>query len=399
MLSRMKFEIEPLVAEILNQLPESVWVSDSTTFFDPAIGGGQFVRAIEQRLRDNGHNDANIRSRVFGFEESELHIRFAVNKYNLVGQYVCKPYEKFFELDDTMKFDVVIGNPPYQDKKGNENSTNSADLYAKFVIKNIELSKNFIALVIPSAWTGPKNSNLKKVVFEDNQPIILNTHKDKWFDVFMNTCYFVTTKGRKGQTLLTDNYDNKVSVVLDSDFAVPTDLSVLAIQNKINSFAKKGNLSKNWLRGHLHLNQIKSVSKGVEFIEAVGSKNAGLTISVINPAVETTGAGLHKVVIPNMGSTDTIGNIKIADSSQVGGHSVVFLTTRNTKESTNLKAYLESKLMRWVIKAVKISTPNSKKVFSFVPSIDLSKLWSDEDLYQHFGLTQEEIDYVEANGK
>jgi site-specific DNA-methyltransferase (adenine-specific) len=398
MLERIK-NIKGLVNEVLDNLPEAVWTSPSTTFFDPAIGGGQFVAEIERRLRAHGHSDENIRTRVYGFEYTNALVDIAVNMNKLVGQYARKSYEKFFELDNTMKFDVVVGNPPYQDKKGNENSTNSADLYAKFVIKNIELSKNFIALVIPSAWTGPKNSNLKKVVFEDNQPIILNTHKDKWFDVFMNTCYFVTTKGRKGQTLLTDNYDNKVSVVLDSNFAVPTDLSVLAIQNKINSFAKKGNLSKNWLRGHLHLNQVASVSKGVEFIEAVGAKNAGLTISIIDPKVETTGLGLHKVVIPNMGSTDTIGNIKIANPSQVGGHSVVFLTTKNTTESTNLKTYLESKLMRWVIKAVKISTPNSKKVFSFVPSVDLLKSWTDKDLYQYFGLTQEEIEYVESNIK
>ena len=64
MLSRLKFEIDPLVAEILDHLPESVWTSTSTTFFDPAIGGGQFVRAIEQRLRRYGHSDANIRKRV-----------------------------------------------------------------------------------------------------------------------------------------------------------------------------------------------------------------------------------------------------------------------------------------------------------------------------------------------
>ena len=83
MLSRLKFEIDPLVAEILDHLPESVWTSTSTTFFDPAIGGGQFVRAIEQRLRRYGHSDANIRKRVFGFEESNLHIRFAVISTNL----------------------------------------------------------------------------------------------------------------------------------------------------------------------------------------------------------------------------------------------------------------------------------------------------------------------------
>jgi type I restriction-modification system DNA methylase subunit len=148
----MKFEIELLVEEMLDQLPASVWASNSTTFFDPAIGGGQFVRAIEQRLRVCGHSDANIHSRVFGFEESDLHIRFAVNKYNLVGQYVRKTYEKFFELDNTMKFDVVIGNPPY-----NSNDTSRADkahrgqgdnLAKKFTVKSLELTKQFLFFII-----------------------------------------------------------------------------------------------------------------------------------------------------------------------------------------------------------------------------------------------------------
>jgi hypothetical protein len=98
---------------MLDHLPDRVWSNDTATFFDPAIGGGQFVRAIEQRLRAHGHSDSNIRKRVFGFEESELHIRYAVNKHKLVGQYAKKPYDKFLEMDDTMKFDVVIGNPPF----------------------------------------------------------------------------------------------------------------------------------------------------------------------------------------------------------------------------------------------------------------------------------------------
>ena len=87
MLSRMKFEIDDLVTEILDQLPQSIWTSDSTTFIDPALGGGQFVRAIEQRLRSYGHNDDNIKRRVFGCESSKLNVKYAVNKYKLIGNY------------------------------------------------------------------------------------------------------------------------------------------------------------------------------------------------------------------------------------------------------------------------------------------------------------------------
>jgi len=107
----MKFETEGLVTEMLDQLPQSVWTDPTATFLDPAIGGGQFVREIEQRLRAAGHSDVSIASRVFGFEDSMLHIRFAVNKHGLKGSYIKKSYEDFFQMDG-MRFDVIVGNPP-----------------------------------------------------------------------------------------------------------------------------------------------------------------------------------------------------------------------------------------------------------------------------------------------
>ncbi len=66
MLSRLKFAIAPLVKEILDNLPDSIWTSSSTTFLDPAMGGGQFLVEIERRLRVAGHSDENIANRVFG---------------------------------------------------------------------------------------------------------------------------------------------------------------------------------------------------------------------------------------------------------------------------------------------------------------------------------------------
>ena len=67
MLSRIKFEITPLVNKMLDQLPSEVWTSTTTTFFDPAIAGGQFVREIERRLLEAGHSRdrrASCRERV-----------------------------------------------------------------------------------------------------------------------------------------------------------------------------------------------------------------------------------------------------------------------------------------------------------------------------------------------
>jgi hypothetical protein len=201
MLSRIKFEIDQIAEEILDRLPTDVWISDSTTFFDPAIGGGQFVRAVEYRLRSHGHSDENIRKRVFGFEESDPHIRYAVNKHKLVGQYKRKPYNKFLEMDDTMKFDVVIGNPPFNSAKknrddidGNGGTGGNSRLYKHFREKSLDLLKPNGVL----AFVSLKNI-AKDLMVDGNQIDLINlmTEKDYWNGEKFNTLYFIERNGPK----------------------------------------------------------------------------------------------------------------------------------------------------------------------------------------------------------
>jgi type I restriction-modification system DNA methylase subunit len=154
-LGRLKFDIAPLVEEILDQLPREVWSSSTTTFLDPAIGGGQFVAGIERRLRDAGHTDKNIASRVYGYESNYMRINYAVNKYNLVGSYTNNKFIE--EKNNPMKFDVIIGNPPYQNshKKDSESKRKVGNkLWYQFVFKADELVKpnGHVALVTPTQW-------------------------------------------------------------------------------------------------------------------------------------------------------------------------------------------------------------------------------------------------------
>ena len=91
MIFRLKLEITELVTEMVSKLPESLFINDSTTFFDPSMGGGQFVQAIEYRLRKHGHSDSNIKNRVFGIEKSLLRVNYAVNSRKLVGSILLTP--------------------------------------------------------------------------------------------------------------------------------------------------------------------------------------------------------------------------------------------------------------------------------------------------------------------
>lgn len=240
MLSRIKFEIEPMVEDMLNQLPMGMWTSKTSTFFDPAIGGGQFVRAIEHRLRSHGHSDKNISQRVFGFEDSELHIRYAVNKYQLVGQYVKKPYEKFLEMDNTMKFDVVVGNPPFQ--KSN-NDAKRWTLWEQFVKKAFELSDH-VAMVTPQSITSPGPFALIK-----DRVDVINIDVSKHFNVGSTFCYFVANnKTTPGMTKLITGgteFSVDVSKLPFLPFVINEDTL-----EQINWLKQR--TPKKWKRGELH---------------------------------------------------------------------------------------------------------------------------------------------------
>jgi type I restriction-modification system DNA methylase subunit len=50
------FTPELLVEEMLNQLPEELFISNTTTFLDPCFGTGTFLKAIVNKLKKYGHN-------------------------------------------------------------------------------------------------------------------------------------------------------------------------------------------------------------------------------------------------------------------------------------------------------------------------------------------------------
>jgi hypothetical protein len=138
MLSRLKFEFDPLITEILDQFPDTIWESKTTTFLDPAMGGGQIVHKIEEKLRTFGHSDKNISKRVFGYETNILRVNFAINKHKLIGQYSVKEFLTAEEVAD--KFDIIVGNPPYTDGK--------KILYSHYFTKALQVAKT-AAIIMP----------------------------------------------------------------------------------------------------------------------------------------------------------------------------------------------------------------------------------------------------------
>jgi site-specific DNA-methyltransferase (adenine-specific) len=404
MLSRMKFEIEQLVEEMIDQLPASVWTSDSTTFFDPAIGGGQFVRAIEQRLRAQGHSDENIRQRVFGFEESELHIRFAVNKHKLVGQYTRKPYEKFLELDNDMKFDVVVGNPPYEATTEDGRKDQANNLWSKFTKKSLESVEDngHFAFIIPASWLSPAadigkgkhGTRFFNDYFQKYKTLTININEcARHFDVGSTFSYFVlekTTAANFVTNVITA--DSKYNIDLRTIHYLPKTMNPLAISiNKkvLDQPVKFGIVGNNLPESRLTESTVQSASFPIPAYHTSGK--GGTYRYFKNPIVT---ANKPKVIISISGNYSPI--YDLGGMSFTGMCVVYYLQNNDSMDS--IKSYLNSKLIKFILDENKY-TGWVSPVISDLPDVSKTKIWSDVDLYQHFKLTKDEIDYIESNVK
>jgi hypothetical protein len=403
----MKFEIELLVEEMLDQLPKSIWTNSSTTFFDPAIGGGQFVRAIEKRLKLEGHSDSNIHKRVFGFEDSNLHVRFAVNKHNLVGQYVKKPYDRFLELEDTMKFDVVIGNPPYQDNAGQNT------LYPKFYAKAVKLTKTdgYVAMITPPAIIpglfGVKDPDGIKMPdpIKIEKIAIGNRVKKHFSGVSSEFCYFILNNTSSSNSQV--SIDTDAGSIVSSGPLFPKSVQAESInlaQGIINKCFKFGNDPYKATSGD-HGKSAYADTNGndlaVESISTDGTvKTRNITWTKPHPHYNRA-----KVIMPLYGKVAHIDRShKLVSAAQektengnLTGHNICTILTNSDSESESLVSLLESRLQRFfnsVTNESRAQYINFVKNFIGVP---LNQIWTDDSLEKFLGLTDEERCWLDAN--
>lgn len=370
MLSRMKFEIDALVNEMLDQLPVSVWTSDSTTFFDPAIGGGQFVREIESRLRSYGHSDVNIRGRVFGFEESDLYIRYAVNKYNLVGQYVRKPYNKFFELDNTMKFDVVIGNPPYQDgtKDGGQNK-----IYNQFSKKALDLLKSNGTLAFITPTSVLKESKRFSLVGMDHLKIV-DFRANNHFDVGIGICWWLIDKNYVGEVSVYNNdgvsKQNNTDVIYDYSIVNESFAKLYESLKKVTDTPDKRMFAQNNFGPALSKNKTKDHIYSLHKLE---DKKVKLTYWSSREPYYNTEKKL------SIGMTKSLTDDACYVSKDNFDPGYMTIGIKNNKEIDNIKSFILSDyFIEHCNKWKSLDGYGYNYGLKYLPPFDTSKQWTNE---------------------
>lgn len=113
----------------------------------------------------------------------------------------------------------------------------------------------------------------------------------------------------------------------------------------------------------------------------------------------------HKVLAPKAqgdGGKTAIDEIKpiYAEPDSVCTQTYIVIATFDSEqEAQNLISYIRTKLFRFLVSLKKVTQDATKKVYSLVPLQDFSQQWSDELLYKKYGLSDDEIAYIESRIK
>lgn len=467
-----------IVNQMLDLLPNELWSNKETTFLDPFTKSGVFLREIAKRLNagleeqipDQQERINHIlKNQIYGMAITELTGLLARRSLycskNADGKYsICNKFENekgnilfdrvehtwendkcvycgtsrvldrgnelethayFFihknNMEDLykMKFDVIIGNPPYQLSDGGGRDSGAISLYNRFIDQAKKLEPNYISMIVPARWySGGKGLNS----FRDD---MLNDRRIEELHDFPETsdcfpglnirggvCYFLWNKKYNGDCKVVNykkakplstmkrplleregnlfiRYNNAISILnkvqlkkestlgeivsarkpfgLDSNFQDFKKVNIGEFNIYLHRFGDDGYIS------------IKQVVKNSDLVDKIK-----VIVSKASPGGDTYPHQiLTKPIIAqeNSACTETYLIIECVDTLE---------------EAKNLVSYVSTKFFRFLILLIKNTQNISRGVFAYVPVQDYKENWTDEKLFEKYGITLEEQSFIDS---
>lgn len=493
-----------LANRMIDLLPEELFHNPKTTFLDPFCKSGVFLREIVKRL-DVGLQeiipdrqeriDHILHKQVFGIAITELTSylsrrsvycsKSADNKYSV--SHFDKPegnikyhtlhhtwengkckycgasqsvYDRgddaeqyayqFIHTDNpktlfNMKFDVIIGNPPYQLSFGLDgtNSSNALSIYNLFIDKAIKLRPMYIVMITPSRWMTRSAQGISDQWVDDK----LNSNKFRIMHDFLSSkeCfpnlsnpikggvnYFLWESGYVGKCNYYLHLADSNQIIHRFDYlntmntgVLIRDKEALNILSKIKDiegnyydevqfnfsglvspkhfFDNSSLLTSNWKGFELN----KSTSANIKYYVSRNVNSLGYAWIRENQIPKNREVShLHKVYIPAAGGSgidsQILGHPFYGEPNSVCSQTYLVIgydvyKHKFTKEQCeNIISYIKTKFFRYLVSIKKKTQNGPRGVYQFVPMQDFSHPWTDEMLYKKYGLTEEEIAFIES---
>jgi type II restriction endonuclease, putative len=439
--SNLVFTPREIVTKMLNILEDEnpgIFSNPNLTFCDLHIKSGLYLAEIAKRLNKGlekviRDKDARIKhifeKQLYGFTPSKViesiatnyvYGDFNVSKENIKERDLVKEFKEGRKLD--MKFDVIIGNPPYQEDIG---AGSEYPIYQYFMEEAYKTS-NKVCLITPARFLFNAGGTPKKW----NNKMLNDEHlKVEYYE--QNSANIFPETDIKGGIAITYRDSNKVFGKIGTFTHFEELNSILnkvkkinstyfdSIHNSFNSIRASNRLNFKKLEANIFekLPELFSDVKRNSDIKVFGLLNKKRVYKyIIDDIVEDNGnLNAYKVLVPKANGTGAIG--EVLSTPLIGepliGYTRTFISFgafNNRKEAENCLKYVKTKFARTMLGILKITQNNeTSRVWSYVPlqnftnnsDIDWSKSITDIDkqLYKKYGLSDKEISFIEEKVK
>jgi Eco57I restriction-modification methylase len=329
-----------------------------------------------------------------------------------------------------MQFDVIIGNPPYQLNDGGF-GTSAAPIYQEFVDQAKTLAPRYLSMVIPARWyAGGKGLDaFRESMLTDERIRSIDDYLSA-SDVFPGVglkggiCYFLWDRDDPGPCVVTTHFkDSAPSVASRKLLEVGADVFIrfnegLSILKKVVA-VETGQDESVALADDKRFDRLVSSRKpfGLETtFQGKGSKGPGDIMVYQNGGVGyTPGGSISKGVdlidkwkvftgraAPGTGNRDTyphriISTPFIGEPGTISSETYLCIGPFDRQgQAESALSYLSCRLTRLLILLHKPSQDTTRKVYTFVPTQDWSRQWTDEDLYAKYDITPDEVAFIET---
>ena len=470
-----------LANKIIDMLPQELFENPDTTFLDPCCKSGVFLREIAKRLikglepqiPDLEKRIEHIFSKqIFGIAITELTSLLSrrsvyCSKYpssewsayqfpedkpqgNIIYQRIkhtwkdgkcvyCgaskSEYDRGAELEThayqfihnldvkkvfNMKFDVIIGNPPYQLSDGGSGTGISAlPLYDKFIEQALKLNPRYLSMIIPARWyAGGRGLGdfRSKMLINNHLKILVDYPKSRdcfeGVDIAGGVCYFLYDTLHDGACKVTNCIGKESSTIERSLNEFP----IFIRYNKSVDIIRKVRIDKKFLsdtgftsnpfgfRSFVRGSETKDSCHSVALITSDGVNY----ISASDIEKNKSEVGKYKVcfgkINPDRGGVNgnavnynVINKPFITNPNEIISETYLLIKTMDDIDSANnCITYLKTRFARFLIFMSMSSMNITNSNLMFLPEQDFSKPWTDEELYAKYNLDSEEIAFIES---
>jgi len=331
---------------------------------------------------------------------------------------------------ENMRFDVIIGNPPYQLSDGGF-GTSAVPIYNKFVEQAKKLEPRYLTMVVPARWFAGgrglddfrgsmlRDARIRKIYdFPDSNDVFPGTQ------IKGGICYFLWDRDNEGDVQVV-NHDkgqvmsNSLRKLLEPGADVfiryNEGVSILKKVMKEEVGEVKGEVSValpkkkqfSELVSTLRPFGFRTYFKGKERAgknDVMVYQNGGVGYTPRKDVLLGTELIDHwKVFIPRAGSGSDafphpiLGKPFVGAPGSISSETYLCIGPLTSERKANVVCdYLRTRLVRFLILLHKPSQDATRAVYTFVPMQDFSEEWTDEKLYKKYGITTDEIAFIES---